>query len=1237
MKRNYFSKYIFVIFTLVSLIFVSCSNIFDESETDSKSTLYIRLSDKAGRTILPDTSIDDFTDFILIGTKGESTEAQNLGTWSTAEALDDASVEIDSGEWSLTLSAKKEGVAFSGTTTVNVKSGEVNTASFTLMPGKNIQNAKIDITLHFPETSGVYSVEWNFSSDKKLHSFCYVNQSGIEDRYSSKISYALTNNSFTLKGDIINGKHETFTCNFYGLNGHLIGSYIDDIYLGPGLTSKLDYTIEYFREIGFTRLESTDNGIEFTIKVPKRVKNVDIYRKESDGNTNDSFTRVMSKYYADGANDNITISDVDYYDYSAGKSYEYYVNYDWSFQSPHMTVTATKDGWQSPVFTTYPQYAVESDSTTGISTKLKITNDPVVDYKGHGDGCSYYINLNYEDHFYPELSASEKEIDIAEENLVPGPNRAISYTYSVKKEGGVMSHNFEKYIYGNLQPPALQGGAAAIATEDGIRIKVHTSKWASDVELQRATSANGPYTVIAATAQDYTNSTEWFEYLDKYNQTAGTTYYYKVTRKFISNQTFGGDYFSATALVNKDSPVSVTQMPTLSMIGATIKFNTEGNVTISDESLQNVRKVWEYEYSCSDDAGTYKIFVHREKNDIDVCYSVGSTTENYIHYDLKASGVERNLFKSENPFTGKTYNLTKASLHLGGSDEWYNEYSYAIDLPLTNLPDSVTLSPVAACPDGIQLNLYIGEDLPTLTVMRSEGDSNNWKEIGMYYSSFIDRYDLKEGVTYHYKLVDSDGKTYGDTIYDVVSQVTKAAPVEITTAPSFSLGENSTIGTYTPGVYKINDESLSTLKAYTYFTYATSDSKRKLEINYSPTSEYIYVTAYNNDSNGEDENASEMDSYSDTYYPDSVDVYNELLDGETISLVSAVVKFGVNEYQIVYTKELVSSCCPQNIILPKRAVTLKTEATTEGIKLIVSNIPAKTESLTIYSGELGENSYNGIYNLMNDNNDSAFVPTSLELLDNYVDAGTSYIYYVYLNYLDDDNSSQTYQSRVRKVSKAIGGDGELSITATSDSNTNGIILTCPVGLNSINRHKTDIEDRNAYYQNICCMDGFVKTVPFTDCFVNAGNEYKYVFSFSESKETKEGFKYSYNPHTKETTITATSGLGEVIINNSPVIYCDNSTKKLSFSTEPVIAGIKEMDGTQLSTSFSYYNSDYDYKAVPWPLDNTAADVSNLQTGTYTRSSNIYEISFWGSYNDKPVSYSVNSEKSFPGLQSFTIE
>ncbi|MBQ7159849.1 MAG: InlB B-repeat-containing protein, partial [Treponema sp.] len=132
----------------------SCSNGFEERvgqvhSSDGKTYLVIDSASVASRSVNPgesDTDTSKLTDFVLKGTPENGSETE-LATTNSLVELKEKQIEIITGNWSFTLTAKLYGIDFSGTTTAEIKVGEINTISFEL---KSVQTyGGINITVVF--------------------------------------------------------------------------------------------------------------------------------------------------------------------------------------------------------------------------------------------------------------------------------------------------------------------------------------------------------------------------------------------------------------------------------------------------------------------------------------------------------------------------------------------------------------------------------------------------------------------------------------------------------------------------------------------------------------------------------------------------------------------------------------------------------------------------------------------------------------------------------------------------------------------------------------------------------------------------------------------------------------------------------------------------------------------------------------------------------------------------------
>ena len=103
-------------------MFVSCKNFLNNNSIEkdlenidvaSKTAkLYFNVNGNSARNILPDTSLDNFSDFVLFGKFNDSEDETELGSWDTIQQILGSAVEISAGSWDLTLTAKRGEINF---------------------------------------------------------------------------------------------------------------------------------------------------------------------------------------------------------------------------------------------------------------------------------------------------------------------------------------------------------------------------------------------------------------------------------------------------------------------------------------------------------------------------------------------------------------------------------------------------------------------------------------------------------------------------------------------------------------------------------------------------------------------------------------------------------------------------------------------------------------------------------------------------------------------------------------------------------------------------------------------------------------------------------------------------------------------------------------------------------------------------------------------------------------------
>lgn len=223
MKKRYrlIPKAIFTIF-LLSLI--SCGNVLaDKTQNESSKQSGIRISidgvHDASRTINPETpEANDLTDFVLKGKNNGGAE-KTLATWETYEEFFASnSVVMDTGIWSLTLTAKKAGAVYSGTEeAVTVTENYTTNVDFDLKFTSQPQDGKgaINLTLKYEvEESEDYAYKNATKAVVTLKE--YKNESNVIKTETLTTAEGTLQNPLVINyTDITNGNY-ILTVDFYG-------------------------------------------------------------------------------------------------------------------------------------------------------------------------------------------------------------------------------------------------------------------------------------------------------------------------------------------------------------------------------------------------------------------------------------------------------------------------------------------------------------------------------------------------------------------------------------------------------------------------------------------------------------------------------------------------------------------------------------------------------------------------------------------------------------------------------------------------------------------------------------------------------------------------------------------------------------------------------------------------------------------------------------------------------------
>ncbi len=149
-KQLFSNLLINLMMILISLLIFSCNNFSNDASSSqeiieqpsallnsNKGTIKIKLIGPESqqvtkqRTALPYIPvIGEFSNFVLKGKLGET--VYTLGSWSSSDDLDDESIELEEGNWELTLSANYNGFTFTSVKNITLNSGTIQQVSFVL-------------------------------------------------------------------------------------------------------------------------------------------------------------------------------------------------------------------------------------------------------------------------------------------------------------------------------------------------------------------------------------------------------------------------------------------------------------------------------------------------------------------------------------------------------------------------------------------------------------------------------------------------------------------------------------------------------------------------------------------------------------------------------------------------------------------------------------------------------------------------------------------------------------------------------------------------------------------------------------------------------------------------------------------------------------------------------------------------------------------------------------------------
>ena len=205
---------------------------------------------------IKELSVENLSDLVLTGKLGDATEAETLLEADTVADLTKDAIELDAGRWEFTLSAKLNGIVFSGTKTYTIVAGKNNEVGFVLKP-----------TEHF----GGYEIIFDVTGSAVTHYSATLKKVDtdqvIEEILDESVTISYTSKKITLERDILDttkrlasGTYELDVKFYNGALEEVLNSWTHYITITDGtvLTATIDleynnvYTITYQGDEGAT-------------------------------------------------------------------------------------------------------------------------------------------------------------------------------------------------------------------------------------------------------------------------------------------------------------------------------------------------------------------------------------------------------------------------------------------------------------------------------------------------------------------------------------------------------------------------------------------------------------------------------------------------------------------------------------------------------------------------------------------------------------------------------------------------------------------------------------------------------------------------------------------------------------------------------------------------------------------------------------------------------------------------
>ena len=261
-----------ILITSLLLAFVSCSNMVERNggsssegsrNSDNKTTVMIGSASikktsgaRAATDISNDADVTKLTDFMLEGKKSDETEAEMTalfdGAVANLESAKNQKIMIEPGSWDFKLSAKLNGVSFSGTKSQEIKEGENNKLTFVLK--SDVQYGGLEVNVEWTNDANKVTASLKDAEQtKEVYSktFSGTDISSNKISFSKKLEDELASGTYHLDLKFYNQGTEA-ALNFYE-------AYIN---IADGITTKVNISLDLNKTY---KIEYVNNGSNVTL------------------------------------------------------------------------------------------------------------------------------------------------------------------------------------------------------------------------------------------------------------------------------------------------------------------------------------------------------------------------------------------------------------------------------------------------------------------------------------------------------------------------------------------------------------------------------------------------------------------------------------------------------------------------------------------------------------------------------------------------------------------------------------------------------------------------------------------------------------------------------------------------------------------------------------------------------------------------------------------------------------